>query len=58
MEKPIKGINRLEEVEDEERAARLFRLILEAAEERRALKKQREAKANAPERSTSTGGDG
>ena len=49
METPIKGHNRLEAVEDHDRAARLFRIILQAAEKRRE-RKRREAEANGTQR--------
>lgn len=56
--KPIKGRIRLEAVENHERAARLFRHILEAAEERRELRR-REAKTDGGQRNNaSTGTDG
>lgn len=55
--KPIKGRINLEPVENHDRAARLFRHILEAAEERRL--RRREAKANEGQRSNApTGTDG
>jgi hypothetical protein len=57
MENPIKGRNQLGEVEDHERAARLFRHILEAAEKRRA-KKKREAEANGTQRKDPASADG
>ena len=42
MEKPLRGHNRLDAAEDHDRAARLFRIILQAAEKRRE-RKRREA---------------
>lgn len=57
MEKPIAGRNRLEEFEDHDRAARLFRIILQAAEKRRD-RKRREAEANGTQREDAASADG
>ena len=54
MKKPIKLRNQLEEAEDHERAARLFRVILRAAEKRR-QRKRREVEANGKQSADASG---